>query len=268
MSRRTSATPVAASAFPPLSFSEQGRVRYLHFGSPWVQGAMHLNRPHAIVLEYVQQMMGWLLFLETPQRMVQLGLGAAALTKFCYRQFSAAEIVAVELNPAVITAARSMFCLPPDDARLSVVEADAQYFISRPHHRDWATVLQVDLYDEHARGPVFDSVAFYRSCRAALQAPGILAVNLFSNSLFGDPDNLPHSLEHLRAAFDGRVLAFAPVHEGNVVALAFNGPPLSVDWETLYRRALLLEQAYDWPVRKWLSGMKQVNNLHGLSLEI
>ncbi len=238
-------------------------MRYLHFGSPWVQGAMHLNRPDDIVLEYVQQMMGWLLFLEQPQRIVQLGLGAAALTKFCYRHHPQAEVLAVELNPAVIVAARSMFRLPPDDARLTVVEADAQFFISRPTHRGWATVLQVDLYDEHARGPVFDSVSFYRACRAALSAPGLLAVNLF-----GDPQNLPRSLDHLRTAFDGRVLTFAPVHEGNVVALAFHGPHLSVDWETLYRRALLLEQAYDWPVRKWLSGMKQGNGLQGLLLEV
>jgi spermidine synthase len=261
MSRHLRTT--AAATPPPLSFSEQGKVRYLHFGSPWIQGAMHLNRPNDIVLEYVQQMMGWLLFLEQPQRIVQLGLGAAALTKFCYKHFPQADILAVELNPQVIAAAHAMFRLPAEDARLTVVEADAEAFIRQPHHRNWATVIQVDLYDEHARGPVLDSVAFYRACRAALQMPGILTVNLF-----GDAENLPHSLARLGAAFEGRVLTFAPVHQGNVVALAFNGPALRVDWEILYGRALLLEQYYDWPVRKWLSGIRQTNHLHGLMIEI
>ena len=69
--------------FAPVTFSEEGGVRFLHFGTEWVQGAMRLRKPDHIELEYAQQMMAWLLFIETPARIVQLGLGAAALTKFC-----------------------------------------------------------------------------------------------------------------------------------------------------------------------------------------
>ncbi len=60
-------------------------VRYLHFGTEWVQGAMRLRKPDAIELEYAQQMMAWLLFLSPSApdfHVAQLGLGAAALTKF------------------------------------------------------------------------------------------------------------------------------------------------------------------------------------------
>lgn len=224
---------------------------------------MYLNRPNEIVFEYVQQMMAWLLFLEQPQRIVQLGLGAAALTKFCYGHFPQADILAVELNPEVIAAAHSMFRLPQEDHRLTVVQADAGAFIGQPHHRDWATVIQVDLYDEHARGPVLDSVPFYRACRAALQFPGMLTVNLF-----GDPENLPNSLQNLRDAFAGRVLTFAPVHQGNVVALAFNGPPLHVGWDALYARAAWLEQCYGWPASKWLAGLRMLNPQSRKTLEI
>lgn len=78
-------TPSAKSRFAPVTFSETAGVRYLHFGTEWVQGAMRLKKPDHIELEYVQQMMAWLLFLETPARIVQLGLGAAALTKFTHR---------------------------------------------------------------------------------------------------------------------------------------------------------------------------------------
>ncbi len=106
--------------FAPVTFSEEGGVRYLHFGTEWVQGAMRLRKPDHIELEYVQQMMAWLLFLETPARIVQLGLGAAALTKFCHRFLKRAKVEAVELNPAVVIAARAMFGLPYDDARLTV----------------------------------------------------------------------------------------------------------------------------------------------------
>jgi spermidine synthase len=115
---------------------------------------MRIARPFALELEYQRQMMAIGLLLPEPRRIVQLGLGAAALTKFCYRHVPSAEIVAVELTAEVITAARTWFRLPADDDRLTVVEADARDFISHPRQRRRADWLQVDLYDAAARGPV------------------------------------------------------------------------------------------------------------------
>jgi hypothetical protein len=43
--------------FAPVTFSEEGGVRFLHFGTEWVQGAMRLRKPDHIELEYAQQMM-------------------------------------------------------------------------------------------------------------------------------------------------------------------------------------------------------------------
>ena len=36
-------------------------MRYLHLGTPWVQGAMRIDEPLAIELEYVRRMMVWML---------------------------------------------------------------------------------------------------------------------------------------------------------------------------------------------------------------
>jgi spermidine synthase len=62
--------------------SEEDGVRYLHFGTEWIQGGMRIARPWQLELEYQKQMMALALFLPEPQRILQLGLGAAALTKF------------------------------------------------------------------------------------------------------------------------------------------------------------------------------------------
>src|SRR5689334_5902640 len=107
---------------PPATVTEFEGVRSLHLGTSWVQGAMRLSRPDAIELEYVQMMMMWTLFHSTPRHIVQLGLGSAALTKFCHQRFPGARVTAVELNPNVIAICRSLFGLPPDDERLSVLE--------------------------------------------------------------------------------------------------------------------------------------------------
>src|SRR5690606_24662597 len=82
--------------------SELAGIRYLHFGTEWVQGAMRLRRPNDLVLAYTQQMMAWLLFVE-PDADTQLGilgLGAGSLLRFSLRN-TPASITTVEWNPMV-----------------------------------------------------------------------------------------------------------------------------------------------------------------------
>ena len=227
-------------------------MRYLHFGTEWVQGAMRLARPNAIELEYAQQMMAWSLFIESPEAIAQLGLGAAALTRFCHRHYPDARVTAVELNEAVVVAARSMFGLPPDDATLSVVVGDAEAYVDDVRHHSTLDALQVDLYDATARGPVLESEAFYAACRACLRSPGVLTVNLFGvHASFG------RNLRSLKAAFDGRVVALPEVHDGNRVALAFNGPPLSVRWTTMRERAATIAKRLKLPAPTWVDGLRE-----------
>ena len=70
--------------YAPVTLSEQSGVRYLHFGTEWIQGAMRLRKPNGLELEYSRKMMSWLLFNRNPRVICQLGLGAGSLTKFCY----------------------------------------------------------------------------------------------------------------------------------------------------------------------------------------
>ena len=151
----------ARPGHPPATITEFEGVRSLHLGTSWVQGSMRLARPDAIELEYVQMMMMWMLFQPNPRRIVQLGLGSAALTKFCHQRFPQARVTAVELNPNVIAICREHFGLAPDDDRLDVREMDALDFVMDDANHGTVDVLQVDLYDEEARGPVLDTPEFY-----------------------------------------------------------------------------------------------------------
>ncbi len=236
---------------PPILLSEERGVRYLHFGSPWVQGAMRIARPFDIEIDYVRQMMAWLLFLDPPAQLLQLGLGAAALTKFCWRKLPQTRLTAVDSSRAVIDCARNHFALPDDDERLRVVADDAGRFVAQPAQRGRYGVIQIDLYDRHARGPVLDSLAFYRDCHRALAAPGILVVNLF-----GEPASFERSEARLGEVFGARTLALPPVPAGNVVLLAFKGPPLAVSWELLARRAREVERRWRLPARGWYEAIR------------
>ena len=235
--------------FAAVTLSEQDGVRFLHFGTEWVQGAMRLRKPDWLELEYAQQMMAWMLFNPQPQRIVQLGLGTGALTKFCYRQFPQASVTAIELNPSVITICESMFKLPPNDERLSVIEMDAMDFVNDSDNHGTIDCLQVDLYDATARGPVLDTPEFYVACARCLTAHGIMTVNLF-----GDHPSYVKNLKAMRFAFD-QVISLPEVHDGNVVALAFKQKP-TLDYPLLYESAARIAAATKLPTKPWVNGMK------------
>lgn len=233
-----------------ITLSEAGGLRYLHFGTEWVQGAMRIAQPWRLELEYQQQMMALLLLLPQPHLIVQLGLGAAALTKFCHRHLDFARTLAVELNPDVISTARRWFALPPDDERLEVVCDDALRFLERPRYRGSADWIQVDLYDAEARGPVYDDPAFYVACRHVLREPGVASFNLFGR-------RLAPSLAAISRAFDGRV-AVLPVSEaGNRVVLAATGEKFRMDATRLRERARAVQSQYRLPATRWIAGLSR-----------
>jgi len=239
---------------PEVNFSDYNGVRCLHLGTEWVQGSMKLDDPYAIELEYVQRMMAWLLFVEpssvAARHAMQLGLGAGALTKFCRRQLRMKTTV-IELNPQVLVACRGWFKLPPEDAKLQVVIADAAQEIQKPEWQGTVDALQVDLYDHEAAAPVLDDEAFYAQCRALLTEEGCMTVNLF-----GRASSYERSLGKMAAAFgEDAVWAFKPTREGNTVVLA-QRTASRPSREALAARAETIQTRWNLPATKWLRVFK------------
>jgi len=235
--------------FAPVTLSEMDGVRYLHFGTEWVQGAMRIRKPDWPELEYAQQMMAWMLWNEAPAHITQLGLGTGALTKFCYKHFPEAQVTTVELNPAVISICYSMFKLPDNDGRLNVVEMDAMDYVANPDNHGTLDALQVDLYDATARGPVLDTPEFYQACAACLKDSGIMTVNLF-----GDHPSYAKNLKAMKFAFP-QVVSLPEVHDGNVVAIAFK-TRRTIDVAALAERAAHIAADTKLPAKSWLKGLK------------
>src|SRR5690606_24808232 len=112
-------------------------VRYLHFGSEWVQGAMRIRKPNALELAYTREMMAGLLLrealpLETgpwPERALVIGLGAASVAKFLHHHCPQVRIDVVEIAPQVVAAARQFFRLPPQDGRFAIHIGDGAHWV-------------------------------------------------------------------------------------------------------------------------------------------
>jgi spermidine synthase len=240
----------AQPGHPPATVTEFEGVRSLHLGTSWVQGAMRLSRPDTIELEYVQMMMMWMLFQSAPRHIVQLGLGSGALTKFCYQRFPQARVTAVELNPNVIAICRALFGLPGNDERLDVREMDALDYVLDPANQGKADVLQVDLYDEQARGPVLDTPEFYQGCFDCLTPNGIMTANVFGD----DFTNYDKNLFNMEQVFDA-VVWLPEVHDANVIVIAFKNAP-QIDFSALYERAGEIKRRFNLPAKDWVNGLK------------
>ncbi|MDP3799714.1 MAG: spermidine synthase [Polaromonas sp.] len=247
---------MSPEALPEVNFSDYGNVRFLHLGTEWVQGSMLIDEPYEIELEYVQRMMAGLLFMDAStvakKHAMQLGLGSAALTKFCYKKLRM-KTTAIELNPQVIAACRVWFKLPRDDLRLHVIEADAAAEIQQARHQGTVDILHVDLYDHEAAAPVLDSAEFYVHCRSLLTDDGWMTVNLF-----GRDSSYVQSLTKIAEAFGPEaVWAFTPTREGNTVVMA-QREPTRPDRAELLLQAGVIESRWDLPAKKWLRLFKPV----------
>ena len=244
----------AQAQLAPVTISEFDGVRYLHLGTPWVQGAMRIRKSLGLELEYIQRMMAWMLLRPSDEvnhgHAVQLGLGAGAITRFCHSRLRMRS-TAVELNPAVIYACRVWFHLPADASRFQVLEMDAADYAADPQRAESVQVLCIDLYDHDAASPMLDSEAFYTDCHRLLSGGGVMSVNLF-----GRDASFERSAQRIAAAFGAaQVVSLRPTKEGNTIVVALKASPLP-DRDTLAQRADHIESRFKLPAKKWLQMMR------------
>jgi spermidine synthase len=222
----------------PIQISEDAGVRYLHFSSDWIQGAMRIARPWALELDYTREMMAALLLRpepDWPRKALLIGLGAASLTKFLYRHRPKAKLTVVEIEPAVVAAARQHFKLPEDPKRLRIEIADGVEWLAASD--ETFDLILVDGFDADARAGGLDTLPFYRACRAHLGDAGLLSVNLL-----GRNRGFKASVERVRKAFDNRAMVFPSCDHGNAIVFAAAGEPVRTTLSELSLLTLTLRR--------------------------
>ena len=247
-----------------IDIREEAGVRTLHFGSDWIQGAMRIARPWNLELENTKEMMASLLLREesrVPRKVLLIGLGAASLTKYLYRNYPLAKLTVVEIEPAVVAAARQFFKLPDDPLRLNLVIGDGVEFVMS-NDKTWDLIL-VDGFDSEARAGGLDTLPFYQAAQARLSDNGIMAVNLLGRS-----KGYKASVERIQTAFDGRALAFPSCDSGNTIAFAAAGDAISIALDDLKEQVLALKETTGLNLLPTLTRLEQAQSCRGGVLEL
>ena len=239
---------------PTIAVSDARGVRSLHVGGEAIQSSMKLAEPFALALDYTRCMMAFLLLHPQPRQALMIGLGGGSLAKFFHRRLRATRVRVVELDPRIVTTARTHFALPPDDARLVVEIGDGAQALAP----ECCDVLMVDAYHDEAHVPKLATAEFYDAAFLALQERGALVVNYMDDDPMFD-----QYMRRLESAFGGAVLAMRALYDPNIIAFAFKGLAPRVEWDELRRRAGQLESRLELPFPRYVQRLRSMNRSSG-----
>jgi spermidine synthase len=239
--------------------SEERGVRHLHVGGEAIQSAMRLEDPYALELDYTRCMMAFLLFHPAPRRALMIGLGGGSLAKFFHRRLEGMRTRVVEYDERVIAAARSLFHVPANDARLTVEHGDGVAALAP----ECCDLLVVDGFEDESASPALVQQAFFDAAAHALESPGAFVMNLMD-----DDRELDRHLRRIERAFGGAVLAFKALRDPNIVVIGLKGAPGEIAWRELRGRAAALERKYGLPFTRMVERLRAMNRWSAQALRI
>jgi spermidine synthase len=175
------------------------------------QSEMRIDDPYALVNEYTRKMMGFLAFQPRPKHILIIGLGGGSLVKYCHRYLPTTRITAIEIDPVVL-ALRPQFLVPPDDHRLTVIQADGADHVARMAERgERINAILVDAYDHTGIAGAVVERSFIENAKQILGANGVFVMNLVAESA-----DAKRHIETVRQVF-GAAVVVAMQRSGNLV---------------------------------------------------
>lgn len=231
-------------------------VRALHFGSHSRQSTILLSDPDRLHSLYARAMMGLLLFNDSPQDVLMIGLGGGTLTKYLLQQFPDCKIQVIEYRRGVLKIARSHFGLPLDPRLKVRIGCGAEYVCRQSlSHAQRHDLIMIDAFDHEGMAPEVSSERFFDGCKTLLTDDGMLAINLWGT----DKDLFQQVAWNLGRVFDWRII-FLPVRKrGNIIGFAFNDGMPRPSFKAIQQKARQLEQQYQLEFPVFVQDIKRNN---------
>jgi spermidine synthase len=200
-------------------------------GWDYTESVSNLLDPDDLPLRYAQVMTIATIYPEVPRRILMLGLGGGSISTYLGRFMPEAAVTTVEIDPGVITAAKTYFGLRESE-RMRYRAGDGRVFLNRDSER-----YDLILVDAYRGGYVpFHLLTreFYGLVKQRLAPGGAAAFNVHDGSkLYA---STVKTLGEVFAALD-----LYPTGRGEVIAVATAAP---ADAQTLERRAAALQSQH------------------------
>ncbi len=200
-------------------------------GWDYTESVVNLVDPDDLPLRYAQMMTIATIYPDTPRKILMLGLGGGSISTYLGRFMPEAAITTVEIDPGVITAAKTYFGLR-ESTRIRYQAGDGRVFLNR--HSELYDLILLDAY----RGGYVPfhllTREFYTLVKQRLAPGGAAAFNVHDGSKL-----YASTVKTLGEVFGG--LDLYPTGVGEVIAVATVAP---LDKGTLESRAAALQERH------------------------
>ena len=244
------------TAHNSLSLHRTGRCLELRSRDGALQSRIDIDAPHRLALKNLEFMLGALLFVPPPRRVLLLGTAAGSLLHHLRHHFEV-DITAVDIDAELIERLIEFGVLPQAGAGLGYVYADAAQFIAGCDAR--YDLVLVDLFSG-ATSPRWLLARPTLARLAALLAPrGALALNL----VIASESDFKRFYRELRLVFARRTLCVPVAGFDNTIALAFAAQPAAVGLPAQREQAQRLGAALEVDLEAVLAAIYNTNPLGG-----
>ena len=159
-----------------------GDVMQLVFSSQpdAIQSAINTKKPHQLEMKNLQYLMGILMFIPAPEKILLLGVGAGSLIHFFQHYLPKCKITAVDYDQQLLEFSHQNMMLPEASDNLSYVIQDARQFISEcTQHFD---LIMVDIFDGSQSPDWTREKEFTLQLKNCLSNEGGVAYNMLIHS--------------------------------------------------------------------------------------
>ena len=198
------------------------------------QSCIDQRRPQEMVFSYTRMMMAALLLNPSPRRILVVGLGGGTLPTALAELYREAMLDVVEVDVAVVNAAKRFFGFV-DDERLRVHVQDARAFTKRAVRRgETYDLIMLDAFNGDYIPEHLMTREFLAETRSLLTEDGVLTANTFASSQLYDLESATY-----RAVFGPFFNLRLPGSLNRVILAGMQPLP---DILTLHRRAAELRE--------------------------
>jgi predicted membrane-bound spermidine synthase len=205
-------------------------------GWDYTESVVNLVDPDDLPLRYTQVITVALAYPEAPKSVLMLGLGGGSIPAYLGRFMPDISITTVEIDPGVITAAKTYFGIR-ETPRMRYRDGDARVFLNR--HTERYDLIVVDAYRGGYVPVHLLTREFYTLLKQRLAPGGAVAFNVHDGTKL-----YASTVRTLSEVFPG--LDLYPTGLGEVIAVATAAP---VDKDTLAARAQQLQEKHNFRFR-------------------
>lgn len=218
-----------------------------------IQSAINTEHPQNLVMENLRYLMGILMFIPAPEKILLLGVGGGSLIHFLQHYLPQSHITGVEYNSQLLDIAHTHLKLPPASDRLSYILDDAKNVIDQCSVT--YDLIVVDIFEGGLTPPWLLEQPFNAQLKTCLSQQGAVAYNLLVNNekTFSRFYNL------LRKIYHQQTLCMETEDYENLLIYGLN---FSTEEKTMTQHldhCMLLAEDFDLPFSQILSVIYDIN---------